>query len=167
LSGHGYPLEHPFNRDGFKYILSEPDPHAPIRQEFDECNEESALKLIPSGFSRTVCPNQVLLALHDRAPQLQISDDRLSVIGEKGYSSVRATHSKLRVYNYLLLLSNHKINKTIFLYYKGVHNGNWYWEVTVKKMPDNSACRIGWGQEFLNLQTPLGYDKFGYSWRSR
>ena len=34
-------------------------------------------------------------------------------------------------------------------------------------MPDGSACRLGWGQEYANLQAPLGYDKFGYSWRSR
>lgn len=49
----------------------------------------------------------------------------------------------------------------------GVSSGNWYWEVTVEEMPDNSACRIGWGQKYANLQTPLGFDKFGYSWRSR
>lgn len=34
-------------------------------------------------------------------------------------------------------------------------------------MPDGSAARIGWGQEYANLQSPLGYDKFGFSWRSR
>lgn len=34
-------------------------------------------------------------------------------------------------------------------------------------MPEGSASRIGWGQEYANLQSPLGYDKFGYSWRSR
>lgn len=34
-------------------------------------------------------------------------------------------------------------------------------------MPEGSASRIGWGQEYANLQAPLGYDKFGYSWRSR
>lgn len=34
-------------------------------------------------------------------------------------------------------------------------------------MPEGSAARIGWGQEYANLQAPLGYDKFGYSWRSR
>lgn len=32
LSAHGYPLEHPFNKDGYRYILAEPDPHAPFRQ---------------------------------------------------------------------------------------------------------------------------------------
>lgn len=34
-------------------------------------------------------------------------------------------------------------------------------------MPEGAATRIGWGQEYANLQAPLGYDKFGYSWRSR
>jgi Set1/Ash2 histone methyltransferase complex subunit ASH2 len=34
-------------------------------------------------------------------------------------------------------------------------------------MPEGAATRIGWGQEYANLQSQLGYDKFGYSWRSR
>lgn len=29
------------------------------------------------------------------APQLKVSDDRLSVTGEKGYSMIRATHGQL------------------------------------------------------------------------
>lgn len=45
--------------------------------------------------------------------------------------------------------------------------GIWYWEATVEEMPEGSATRLGWGQEYANLQAPLGYDKFGYSWRSR
>lgn len=32
LSPHGYPLEHPYNKDGFRYFLAESDPHAPFRQ---------------------------------------------------------------------------------------------------------------------------------------
>ncbi len=32
LPPNGYPKEHPFNRDGYRYILAEPDPHAPCRQ---------------------------------------------------------------------------------------------------------------------------------------
>lgn len=32
LPAHGYPLEHPWNKDGYRYILAEPDPHAPFRQ---------------------------------------------------------------------------------------------------------------------------------------
>ena len=32
LPPNGYPKEHPFNRDGYRYILAEADPHAPCRQ---------------------------------------------------------------------------------------------------------------------------------------
>lgn len=45
--------------------------------------------------------------------------------------------------------------------------GCWYWEATIEEMPEGSATRLGWGQDYANLQAPLGYDKFGYSWRSR
>ncbi|XP_073818714.1 set1/Ash2 histone methyltransferase complex subunit ash2 isoform X3 [Musca autumnalis] len=48
-----------------------------------------------------------------------------------------------------------------------VNRGRWYYEVTIEEMPEGSATRMGWGQEYGNLQAPLGYDKFGYSWRSR
>ncbi|XP_036322749.1 set1/Ash2 histone methyltransferase complex subunit ASH2 isoform X4 [Rhagoletis pomonella] len=140
LPAHGYPLEHPFNKDGYRYILAEPDPHAPFRQEFDESSDWAG-KPIPGWLYRTLVPNCVLLALHDRAPQLKISEDRLSVTGDKGYCMVRATHS--------------------------VNRGRWYFEAIVDDMPEGSATRLGWGQEYGNLQAPLGYDKFGYSWRSR
>ncbi|XP_046986451.1 set1/Ash2 histone methyltransferase complex subunit ASH2-like isoform X1 [Schistocerca americana] len=140
LPAHGYPLEHPYNKDGYRYILAEPDPHAPFRQEFDESSDWAG-KPIPGWLYRVVSPSTVLLALHDRAPQLHISEDRLAVTGEKGYCMVRATHS--------------------------VTAGIWYYEATIEDMPEGSATRIGWGQNYANLQAPLGYDKFGYSWRSR
>ncbi|GLG95479.1 Set1/Ash2 histone methyltransferase complex subunit ASH2 [Gryllus bimaculatus] len=140
LPAHGYPLEHPYNKDGYRYILAEPDPHAPFRQEFDESSDWAG-KPIPGWLYRTLSPSSVLLALHDRAPQLRISEDRLALTGDKGYCMVRATHA--------------------------VSRGTWYWEATVEEMPEGSAARLGWAQEYANLQAPLGYDKFGYSWRSR
>uniref|UniRef100_A0A146KS09 Set1/Ash2 histone methyltransferase complex subunit ASH2 n=1 Tax=Lygus hesperus TaxID=30085 RepID=A0A146KS09_LYGHE len=140
LPAHGYPMEHPFNKDGYRYYLAEPDPHAPFRQEFDESSDWAG-KPIPGWLYRTLIPGTVLLALHDRAPQLRISEDRLSVTGEKGYCMVRSTHA--------------------------VSRGSWYFEVTVDDMKDGSAARLGWAQEYANLQAPLGYDKFGYAWRSR
>lgn len=140
LPAHGYPLEHPYNKDGYRYILAEPDPHAPFRQEFDESSDWAG-KPIPGWLYRTLSPSSVLLALHDRAPQLRISEDRLAVTGDKGYCMVRATHA--------------------------VSRGSWYWEATIEEMPESSATRLGWAQEYANLQAPLGYDKFGYSWRSR
>lgn len=94
-----YPSKHPFNKNGYSYTLAEPDPHAPFKQDFHKFNE-STKYVIPGWLYRPVCPNQVLLSLHDRAPQLHISDDRLSVTGEKGYCMIRATHSKLKMYFY-------------------------------------------------------------------
>ncbi|XP_047229600.1 set1/Ash2 histone methyltransferase complex subunit ASH2 isoform X1 [Girardinichthys multiradiatus] len=139
LPPHGYPLEHPFNKDGYRYILAEPDPHAPDPEKLElDC---WAGKPIPGDLYRACLYERVLLALHDRAPQLKISDDRLTVTGEKGYSMVRASH--------------------------GVRKGAWYFEVTVEEMPPDTAARLGWSQPLGNLQAPLGYDKFSYSWRSK
>ncbi len=135
-----YPNEHPFNKDGYRYHLVEPDPHSPLRQKFEE-TEFWAGKPLPGHLYRLYLENKVLLAMHDRAPQLRISEDRLSLTGDKGYTSIRATH--------------------------GVRYGAWYYEVTVKEMPGNSAARLGWSQSLGNLQAPIGYDKFSYSWRSR
>ncbi|CAG2053359.1 unnamed protein product, partial [Timema podura] len=111
-----------------------------VTKEFDESSDWAG-KPIPGWLYRTLNPSSALLALHDRAPQLKISEDRLAVTGEKGYCMVRATHA--------------------------VSRGCWYWETTIEDMPESSACRLGWGQEYANLQAPLGYDKFGYSRRSR
>uniref|UniRef100_A0A3Q3WTN2 B30.2/SPRY domain-containing protein n=1 Tax=Mola mola TaxID=94237 RepID=A0A3Q3WTN2_MOLML len=139
LPPHGYPLEHPFNKDGYRYILAEPDPHAPDPEKLElDC---WAGKPIPGDLYRACLYERVLLALHDRAPQLKISDDRLTVTGEKGYSMVRASH--------------------------GVRKGAWFFEVTVDEMPLETAARLGWSQPLGNLQAPLGYDKFSYSWRSK
>ena len=37
----------------------------------------------------------------------------------------------------------------------------------VVDIPEGAAARIGWAQRYANLQAPLGFDKFGYSMRSR
>jgi hypothetical protein len=64
-------------------------------QEFDESSDWAG-KPIPGWLYRTLSPSSVLLALHDRAPQLRISEDRLAVTGDKGYCMVRATHGELK-----------------------------------------------------------------------
>ncbi|KAJ8339490.1 hypothetical protein SKAU_G00362760 [Synaphobranchus kaupii] len=139
LPPHGYPLEHPFNKDGYRYVLAEPDPHAPDPEKLElDC---WAGKPIPGDLYRACLHERVLLALHDRAPQLKVWDDRLTVTGEKGYSMVRASH--------------------------GVRKGSWYFEVYVDEMPPDTSARLGWSQALGNLQAPLGYDKFSYSWRSK
>jgi len=169
-SGHGYPPDHPYNKDNFRYLLAEPDPNAPFRQEFDESNDWHG-KPIPPWLHRVHVPTSVLLALHDRAPQLKVSDDRLSVTGDKGYSLIRATHGIILQYLQCIKFSGvisfdfHFHN--YILLYAGISRGNWYFEAKIIDMPEGGAVRIGVGQAHANLQGPLGYDKFGYSWRSR
>jgi Set1/Ash2 histone methyltransferase complex subunit ASH2 len=136
-----FPSDHPYNKDGYRYHLVEPDPHSPMRQKFEE-TELWAGKPLPGHLYRLFLENKIAFALHDRAPQLKLSDDRMCVTGDKGYSMIRATH--------------------------GASHGSWYFEVTIKEKPNASAAfRIGWAQPLSNLQAPCGYDKFSYSWRSR
>ncbi len=135
-----FPTDHPFNKDSYRYYLVEPDPHSPMRQKFEE-TELWAGKPLPGHLYRLFHENKVCLSLHDRAPQLKISEDRIMVSGEKGYSMIRGSH--------------------------GVSNGSWYFEVYIKDVPSDSALRIGWAQKLANLQAPCGYDKFSYSWRNK
>ena len=82
LGLNGFPKEHPFNKDGYRYVLAEPDIHSPFRQEFEE-SPDGAGKPIPGFLCRVLTPETVLLAMHDRAPQVDVSDDRLTVTGKK------------------------------------------------------------------------------------
>ena len=85
LSANAFPKEHPFNRDGYRYVLAEADVHAPFRREFDE-SVDLAGKPIPGFLCRVLTPETVLLALHDRAQQMTVThEDRLTVTGYKFY----------------------------------------------------------------------------------
>jgi Set1/Ash2 histone methyltransferase complex subunit ASH2 len=88
---HRFPKEYPFNREPYRYVLAEADPHAPFRQvcehkiattfpknvirvylllqEFDEASDMAG-KPIPGFLCRVLTPQIVLLSLHDRAPQV-------------------------------------------------------------------------------------------------
>jgi len=66
-----------------------------FRQEYDESSDWAG-KPIPGWLYRKLCPSVVLFALHDRAPQLKVAEDRMATTGEKGYCTIRATHCKLR-----------------------------------------------------------------------
>lgn len=74
--------------------------------------------------SQISCRSLVFISI-SAAPQLKISDDRLTVVGEKGYSMVRASH--------------------------GVRKGAWYFEITVDEMPPDTAARLGWSQPLGKL----------------
>lgn len=85
------------------------------------------------------CPT-ILLSKVGRAPQLQLSEDRLTVTGWKGYRTVRATHGVFQ-------------------------GGAWYCEVTVAHLGSTGHVRLGWCTTRAELQAPIGFDKFGYCFR--
>ena len=136
----------PPTRDGYRYYWGEDDPEL-CRAYRQAILNNDALKRF-SFTRRKLSPPFVKLSDNDRAQQLKLEND-LIVTGEKGYSMVRATHC--------------------------INRGRFYYEVTINKMKKGSssddkeieATRIGWGQKYANLQAPLGYDQYGYSYRSR
>lgn len=77
------------------------------------------------------------------APQYTISsDDQLTCINEKGYRTAKSTH--------------------------GFTHGTYLFSATfLNTSPTGSNVRIGVGQMSADLQAPLGYDMFGWSWRGR
>ena len=83
--------------------------------------------------------SRVQLSKVGKASQLALSDDRLSVTGSKGFKTARASH--------------------------GVHEGAWYCEVKVTHLGKSGHCRLGWCTRKAELQAPVGFDTFGFSYR--
>lgn len=74
-----------------------------------------------------------------KAPQLQLSDDRLSVTGHKGFRTVRASH--------------------------GAYKGTWYCEARVNHLGKSGHVRLGWCTRRAELQAPVGFDEHGFCYR--
>ncbi|KJE90180.1 ash2-like protein [Capsaspora owczarzaki ATCC 30864] len=116
-------IDHPMNKLNFRYTYAEPDPFS-TTEAFRVAHPDE---------------HTVLMSLHDRAPQLHIEANRLTITGEKGYSAARAA--------------------------VGVDKGCWYFEVNVLKPVEEGHARLGWSQKYGNLQGPVGFDSFSYSYR--
>lgn len=139
IAGIASPIDFPFNREGYRYYLVEKDECAPHREVFEE-DSLYTTKPIPAYIYRVVTHPTVTLSPNDRAYQMKLSDDRLSVTGFEGYCVARATHS--------------------------VSHGTWYYEVYFTSQPPESHIRIGWSQALAPVQACVGYNHFSYAWRS-
>lgn len=98
-------------------------------------------------FTPVVPYEAVALSPFDRAPQLRLSKDGLTVAGHKGYRLIRGTH--------------------------GISQGAWYCEATVMEdlqdpdleerfLNEKGHCRLGWARSSAHIQLPVGADRFGY-----
>lgn len=136
----------PPTKDGYRYYWGEED--SELCKEYRQAILHNDALKRHMFTRRKLCLPYVKLSDNDRAPQLKLTGD-FSVTGEKGYSMVRATH--------------------------GANRGRFYYEITIDRMQKPLKCdenvlqavRVGWGQRYANLQAPLGYDQYGYSYRSR
>ncbi|CAI4228541.1 unnamed protein product [Auanema sp. JU1783] len=138
IAGHDSSIDFPFNKDGYRYFLVERDPNVPepeIKTEKDD-----APLIILNTLYRVVNTDIVTISPNDRAYQLRVGDDQMTVTGFEGYCLARATH--------------------------GVSTGTWYYEVQFLKQPPGTHVRIGWSQPLAVVQSCCGYNKLSYSWRS-
>lgn len=129
----------PFNKDGYRYYMIEPDSNVYDKNATEE-DDGTMPRTIPGHLYRISTSPLVTLSPNDRAYQLRMSDDHLSITGNEGYCVARATHS--------------------------VAAGKWYYEMQLTKAPPDSAVRIGWSQQYASVQACVGYTKFSYGWRS-
>ncbi|KAL6736077.1 hypothetical protein Aduo_006467 [Ancylostoma duodenale] len=133
------PIDFPFNKEGYRYFLVERDPNVVDRANTEE-DDGLTPRIIPPYLYRLHLQRSVSISPNDRAHELRVSDDQLTVTGFEGYRVARATHA--------------------------VSKGTWYFEVNFLKQPEDSHIRIGWSQPLAVVQSCIGYNKLSYSWRS-
>jgi Set1/Ash2 histone methyltransferase complex subunit ASH2 len=109
-----------------------------------DANPADYVRILPAPHASGGHPDEslgptVLLSTKHKAPGLELSADRLSVSGSKGYRSVRATH--------------------------GFHEGTHYCEVTLAHLGGTGHARVGWGTAAAEINGPVGYDTHGYGVR--
>lgn len=98
------------------------------------------VRVIPfSGVADDDVGSTVRLSSKDKAQGLELSADRASVSGWKGFRSVRATH--------------------------GFHQGTHYCEVSVEHLGDSGHVRLGWSSRQAEINAPVGYDQHGFGYR--
>ncbi|CAD6258346.1 unnamed protein product [Miscanthus lutarioriparius] len=81
----------------------------------------------------------VLLSRVFKSERIELSEDRLTASSTKGFRMVRAT--------------------------RGVAAGAWYFEVKVVHLGPTGHTRLGWATNKADLQTPVGFDAYGFGYR--
>ncbi|KAH7431718.1 hypothetical protein KP509_08G063000 [Ceratopteris richardii] len=85
-------------------------------------------------------PDQsIALSKYDKAERIELSEDRLTASSTKGYRMVRAT--------------------------RGVQEGAWYFEISVRQLGDSGHTRLGWSTQKGDVQAPVGFDSNSYGYR--
>ena len=82
----------------------------------------------------------VCLSVRFKDKRVKLSDDRLAAIGDRGYTTVLATHAATK--------------------------GKWYYEIHVDQSESNEGhVRVGWSTRRTRYDMPVGCDIFSYAIR--
>lgn len=128
---------------------------------FNRKLDSVAYRYVPAGLTpvgsplpcRTIesAPTHVRVSWEDRSPFVKVSEDGLTLGGEKGFRSARCNVP--------------------------VQEGKWYMEVKVEKgggdgkvdnsQADGAHVRLGWGRREAPLNGPIGMDAYSYGYRDK
>ncbi|KAI6170158.1 Set1/Ash2 histone methyltransferase complex subunit ASH2 [Aphelenchoides besseyi] len=133
-------VDAPFNRGEIRYYLAEEDPCVTDKNQTAGNADDGAVRMLVPHHYRIVNPPVVMISPNDRAHQLKLDADGLTLTGNGGYAMARATHS--------------------------VSYGRWFYEIEFLSQPGDSHIRVGWARSHSVAQACVGYSKFSYGWRS-
>eukprot|EP00210_Caulerpa_lentillifera_P000492 g475.t1 len=126
-----------------KSVLQSESPVFNPEQALRHQRTEAVADYLSQGFNAeqliSVKSCEITMSRIFKAASMQLSDCLKIVTSTKGYRTAKATH--------------------------GVEDGCWYYEATVRHLGESGHCRIGWATKSAHLHAPVGYDKFGYSYR--
>jgi Set1/Ash2 histone methyltransferase complex subunit ASH2 len=129
----------------------------------------------------------VQLSKVEKAAQMILSEDSMSVTSHKGYRMVRhapktcmpnilhPVHAtKTNVLHVLCgapFMANafsrvlSEVNWAQARATRGVYRGTWYYEIVVAHLGATGHCRLGWSTKKGELQAPVGYDEHSIGYR--
>lgn len=125
-------------------------------------------------FTPVIPFESVTLSHFDRAPQLRIAKDALTVSGHKGYRELALRRASGLLCGDARGTLTSLCTAGLIRGTHGVSQGAWYCEATVMEdFQDNDLeerflnakghCRLGWARSAAHIQMPVGSDRFGYS----
>lgn len=99
--------------------------------------QQAMLVMTHLAISDTLVPLQ--LSKVRKAKSMKLSSDQLAITSTGGYRTVQSN--------------------------KGVHQGTWYFEVTVKELGETGHCRLGVGTTRQEIDGPCGYTQESFGFR--
>eukprot|EP00002_Diphylleia_rotans_P031095 TRINITY_DN6443_c0_g1_i2.p1 TRINITY_DN6443_c0_g1~~TRINITY_DN6443_c0_g1_i2.p1 ORF type:complete len:323 (-),score=57.23 TRINITY_DN6443_c0_g1_i2:198-1166(-) len=106
----------------------------------DAIESPRTVRRFPSAPTDASLPLPTAVRLGVKADEIVVASDGLTASNQKGYCTARA--------NYLMT------------------SGSWYYEIQMGEYPPPGCARLGWATNYCDLEANVGFDFFGYGYRS-